>query len=273
LQSAAPTQLAGPLSHSLAHAYFRSPRPWLNEGVAQFVSTLWTEQSSTRAAAIDQLNAQRGALALAEPADDAKSDATAERPNLLHASDAIFYRTKATFVLWMLRSMIGDDAMQSVLKAYDQSADTTDTYFEELVNRFAKTPAPGATGPKGSADPDADVAKDLHQFFEDWVYHDRGLPDLAITGVYTSAASAANSYLVAVNLTNTGGAFASVPVTVTSGTTQVTERMSVPAHGTAVRRILIQDEPVQVQVNDGVVPETEASEHVQRIHYTRSATP
>ena len=273
LQSAAPTQLAGPLSHSLAHAYFVSPRPWLNEGVAQFVSTLWTEQSSTRAAAIDQLNAQRGALALAEPPDDGTSGTTAERPNLLHASDAIFYRTKATFVLWMLRSMIGDDAMQSVLKAYDASADTTDTYFEELVNKFAKLPAPGATGPKGSADPAADVAKDIHQLFEDWVYHDRGLPDLAITGVYTSKASAANSYLVAVNLTNSGSAFASVPVTVTSGTTQVTERMSVPAHGTAVRRILIQDEPVQIQVNDGVVPENEASEHVQRIHYTQSATP
>ena len=66
---------------------------------------------------------------------------------------------------------------------------------------------------------------------------------------------------------------ASVPVTVTSGTTQVTERMTIPAHGTTVRRILIQDEPVQVQVNDGVVPETEASEHIQRIHYTQATTP
>ena len=271
LQPLPADQLTGTLSHALAHAYFLSPRPWLNEGVAQFVSTLWTEQSKSRPAAIEQLNAQRGALALAEPDDEAGT--ASDRPNLLHTSDAIDYRTKATYVLWMLREMVGDDALQSVLKTYDPAADTTDTYFEELVLRFAKTGTPGATGPKGSADPGADMGKDLHQLFDDWVYHDRGLPDLAITGVYTSKASAPNSYLVAVNLTNSGSAFASVPVTVTSGTTQVTERMSIPAHGTAVRRILIQDAPVQVQVNDGVVPETEASEHVQRIHYSQAATP
>ena len=272
LQPANTDQLNAPLSHSLSHAYFVSPRPWLTEGVAQFVSTLWIEQSRSRAAAIDQLNNQRGALALAEPSAETNA-AASERPGLLANQDAIFYRTKAVYVLWMLRSMIGDDAMQSVLKTYDPAADTTDNYFEQLVTRFAKTSAPGTVGPKGSEDPGITFGKDLHQFFEDWVYHDRGLPDLAITGVYTSKATAANSYLVAVNVTNDGGAQASVPVTVTSGTTQVTERMTIPAHGTAVRRILIQDEPVQVQVNDGVAPETEASEHVQRIHYVQSAAP
>ena len=103
LQPVTADQLTATLSHSLSHAYFISQRPWLNEGVAQFMSTLWTEQSKTRDAAIVQLNTQRAALALAEPVDGA---------SLLNTSDAIFYRTKATYVLWMLRSMIGDDAMQ-----------------------------------------------------------------------------------------------------------------------------------------------------------------
>jgi hypothetical protein len=254
LQPVAAEQLTAPLSHSLAHAYFMSPRPWLKEGVAQFMSTLWTEQSKSRDAAIVQLNTQRAALALAEPVDGS---------SLLQTSDAIFYRTKATYVLWMLRSMIGDDAMQALLKAYDPAADTTDDYFEKLAAKFAA----------GPADKTSSAPKDLHWFFEDWVYHDRGLPDLSITGIYPSRASAPDSYLVAVNVSNNGGAGADVPVTVTSGTTQVTERMFVPAHGTASRRILIQDEPVQVQVNDGIVPEVEASEHVQRIHYTQPPTP
>jgi hypothetical protein len=243
LQPAAAPQLTDPLSHSLAHAYFVSPRPWLNEGVAHFMASLWVEQSKSREAALDQLNGQRGALALAEPSPD----------NLLKTSSSIFYRTKATYVLWMLRSEIGDDTLQSVLKAYDPAADVTDDYFEKLVGKFSK--------------------KDVHWLFDDWVYHDRGLPDLSITGIYPSKGTAPSSYLVAVNVTNSGSASAEVPITVMSGTTQLTERMLVPANGNATRRILIQDEPVQIQVNDGTVPEVEASEHVQRVHYTQPTTP
>ena len=157
---------------------------------------------------------------------------------------------------------------KALLKAYDPAADTTDNYFEKLTTKFA---ASYTNNDKSSSS--GQKPKELHWFFDDWVYHDKGLPDLSITGIYPSKASAPDSYLVAVNVSNTGGAGADVPVTVTSGTTQVTERMLVPAHGTASRRILIQDEPVQVQVNDGVVPELEASEHVQRIHYTQPMTP
>jgi hypothetical protein len=243
LQPAAAPQLTDPLSHSLAHAYFVSPRPWLNEGVAHFMASLWVEQSTSREAALDQLNGQRGALALAEPSTE----------NLLKTSNAIFYRTKAAYVLWMLRSEIGDATLQAVLTAYDPAADVTDDYFEKLVGRFSK--------------------KDVHWLFDDWVYHDRGLPDLSITGIYPSKGTAPNSYLVAVNVSNSGSASAEVPITVMSGTTQLTERMLVPANGTATHRILIQDEPVQIQVNDGTVPEVEASEHVQRVHYTQPTTP
>ncbi len=272
LQPVAAAKLAAPAAHWLAHAYFESPRAWLDEGVAQFMTVLSIESQTTRENALNQLDAQRGALALAEPADgQVREDA-----GLLNASDAVFYRTKAAYVLWMLRSMLGDEAMQAVLKAYEPAMDTTDDYFEFLVKRIAANPAyssrnnvqkPGSlqqvTG-DGSGE-----QRDLHWFFEDWVYHDKGLPELSITSIVPSKASTPNSYLVAVNVANSGGAAADVPVTVTSGTTQVTERMLVPAHGTAVRRIILQDEPVQVQVNDGTVPETSASVHQERIHYAQ----
>jgi hypothetical protein len=38
-----------------------------------------------------------------------------------------------------------------------------------------------------------------------------------------------------------------------------------------VQRILIQGEPTQVQLNDGSVPEVEASEHVTTLHITSAA--
>ena len=276
LQPVPAAKLTEPVTHWLAHAYFQSPRLWLDEGVAQFMTGLSTERASTRENALNQLDGQHGALALAEPADGM----VREGNSLLGSSDSIVYRTKATYVLWMLRSMIGDSAMQAVLQAHKPEQDTADDSFEQLVKRITADPRyavrnnmPQSGAMAGSGSAGGSDSRDLHWFFEDWVYQDKGLPELSITSVVPSKASTPNSYLVAVNVANSGGAGADVPVTVTSGTTQVTERMLIPAHGTAVRRILIQDEPVQVQVNDGVVPEVGASEHRERIHYAPQLVP
>jgi hypothetical protein len=258
-------QLTTPMSHSLSHAYFQSPRPWMNEGVAHFMASLWTEQTKDRDAVVAELDEQRSALSLAEPGDGATDLGASvdERPNLLNASDAIFYRTKSTYVFWMLRSLIGDAALQAALKAYDPKLDTHDDYFEQVVTQqLATSPLPPST--TGTV-----TAKDLHQFFEDWVYTDHGLPDLTITGTFPSGASGDSSYLIAVEVTNSGGTGANVPITVSSISNSVTERVYVPAHGRATHRILLQGEPTQVQVNDGIVPETTASVHVQQIHYTQ----
>src|SRR5271170_5367246 len=62
-----PKDLENVMVHSLAHAYFHSPRVWLNEGVAQFLGSLWVEQIDGRQTALEALAASRGALALAEP--------------------------------------------------------------------------------------------------------------------------------------------------------------------------------------------------------------
>lgn len=236
-----PDSYAEAMSRALAHAYFQSPREWLNDGVATFLQTLWIEQSSTRTHALEMLESQRNVLALAEP--ETPGDSPGEP--LLHASDPIYYRTKATYVLWMLRDLAGDKQLQSALQAYDPAADTTPDYFEKLVERTS--------------------AKDLQWFFDDWVYHDRGLPDLSISGFHASPAAYKGQYLAAVDIMNSGFTETEVPVTVRSGSNTLTKRVLLPAKTRTVYRMLVQGQPTQVIVNDGTVPEIEADIHKRDI--------
>jgi hypothetical protein len=240
VHSAEPYKLSDALVHSLTHLYFRSPYPWLQEGVASFMGSLWTEQNRGRDAAIQQLDNTRGALSLAEPGDAASTSQA-----LLTARDPVYYRTKATYVFWMLRDLAGENALGQALRAYQPGSDATGAGFEQVLER--------ASG------------KDLKWFFEDWVYHDRGLPDLSIAGVYPNKSSVPGSYIVAVDVTNSGTAEAEVPVSVSSGTTTVTERLRVPAKSRISHRFLLQGQPAEVAVNDGTVPEVDASVHRQTL--------
>ena len=65
---------------------------------------------------------QRGALSLAEPADP---DQDPGQP-LMQAHDPIFYRTKAAYVFWMLRGIVGDKPLAAALKQYDAAAGYVD---------------------------------------------------------------------------------------------------------------------------------------------------
>jgi hypothetical protein len=47
----------------------------------------------------------------------------------------------------------------------------------------------------------------------------------------------------------------------------------VPARGEAVQRVLIQGKPIEVQVNDGTVPETQASVHVTKLDQPETNPP
>lgn len=239
--AAQPESLATGMTDALSHAYFVSPRAWLNEGVPEFMTSLWTEQSSGRTAALEHLESERAALALAEPASPGAGDGEP----LIDAADPVYYRTKAAYVLWMLRDIAGDAALQKALQAYDPSLDHTPGYFEQLLEK--------ASG------------KDLHWFFDSWVNHDRGLPDLEITHVYPSAANLGET-LVAIDITNHGYAACEVPVTVRSGTAAaITDRVRVPAHGVVTHRMEIAGQPTEVQVNDGSVPEVAATVHVTKL--------
>jgi hypothetical protein len=238
-----PGKLTDVLIHSLTHLYFRSSYAWLQEGVPSFMGSLWLEQNRGRDVAIQQMDNTRGALSLAEPGDAASTGI--DRQALLVARDPVYYRTKATYVLWMLRDLAGDNALARALRAYQPGSDTAGTGFEQVLEQ--------ASG------------KDLKWFFDDWVYHDRGLPDLSIAGVFPNKASVPGSYIVAVDVANSGTAEAQVPVSVSSGTATVTEMLRIPAKSRVSHRFVLQGQPEEVAVNDGTVPEVEASVHKQTL--------
>lgn len=239
----ATSDTAGPvMAHMLSHSEFVSPRPWLNEGVAQFMTLLWIDERAGRATAMEQMDSRRAALALAETSDPGVDPGQ----SLIDAWSDIFYRDKAADVLWMLRDIAGDAPLASALQAYDASKDREPSYFQTLLQK--------ASG------------KDLEWFFDDWVYRDRGLPDLHIVSAYRrkllTKNNVAGNYLVSVEVRNDSFCSAEVPVTVQSPVTKQTKRLLVPAHGSATVRMLMESKPTQVTVNDGSVPEVETSNHV-----------
>jgi hypothetical protein len=251
LHEAPAEQLEGILAHALTHAWMQSPRAWLSEGVAHFMGTLWVEKQRGREQALGTLESGRTALALAEPESPGRS---AGQP-LAEAISPVYYRTKATYVLWMLRDVAGDQTLSAALRAYDPTQDlgkdTGRCSFELLLEQ-------------------AGVRRDLSWFFADWVDTDKGLPDITIDSAFPSP-NAAGNWLVAVNLTNSGYAQTEVPVTVRSDSATVTQRVRVPAHGKAIQRLLIQGKPTEVQVNDGTIPETQASVHITRLGASEAA--
>jgi Peptidase family M1 domain len=250
MRASAPDVLAPPLAHSLSHAWFGSSHVWLDEGVAQFMSLLWLEQVQGREVAVERLQQEAKTLALAEPAVAQSATAVDGGQSLIRASDEVYYRTKAAAVLWMLRSLVGDDALKQALRVYrDDKLDSDPKEFQRIVERVAR--------------------RDLGWFFDDWVYRDRGLPDLSIASVTPRALDKIGDkgagWLVAVEVKNDGDATADVPVTVRSGTLTTTERLRIPGRSSASTRIVFQGIPDEVLVNDGTVPETASSVHTKQI--------
>jgi len=241
LSSDPPQQLAPIVAHALGHAAFDSPRAWLNEGVANFIGTLWIDSTDGHTAAMESLNGGRTALALAEPGSPGQGPGE----DLLHAVSPVYYRTKATYVLWMLRHVAGDKALAAALKAYSPSQDTDPGYFERLLEQSG--------------------SPNLHWFFANWVDEDRGLPDLSIGGIYPNAV-AHQQYLVAVDIINDGYSEATVPLTLVGGGTSSTDWVRVPAHGSTTHRMLFQQSPTEVDLNDDSVPEVQSSTHQKTIN-------
>jgi Peptidase family M1 domain len=250
MRASAPDVLAPSLVHSLSHAWFESSHVWLDEGVAQFMSLLWIEQAQGREIAVGRLQDEAKTLALAEPAVAKSASAADEGQSVIRASDEVYYRTKAAAVLWMLRSLVGDDALKHALKFYrNDKMDGDPKEFQRVVERIAK--------------------RDLGWFFDDWVYRDRGLPDLSIASVTPRALDKIGDkgagWLVAVEVRNDGDAAAEVPVTVRSGTLTATQQLRIPGRSSASTRIVFEGTPDEVLVNDGSVPEVAASVHTKQI--------
>jgi hypothetical protein len=250
IRASTPEDLELPLAHSLSHAWFGSSHVWLDEGVAQFMSLLWIEQAQGREAAVQRLEQEANTLALAEPALAANAVPGGEGQSLIRASDEVYYRTKAAAVLWMLRSIVGDAALQQALQAYrNDKLDTDPREFQRVLERSAK--------------------RDLAWFFDDWVYRDRGLPDLSIASVTPRALEKIGNkgagWLVAIEVKNDGDAAAEVPVTLRSGTLTSTQRLRIAARSSASTRMVFEGIPSEVIVNDGTVPEMTAMIHTRQI--------
>jgi hypothetical protein len=243
--------LAPVLVHTLAHAWFASSHAWLDEGVAQFLSLLWVETNDGKQAGLAHLQSSASAISLAEPDLSSKTATAAKGQSLIDASSEIYYRNKAAAVLWMLRSYTGDEALKQALQTYRKSrtADASPTGFEEVLEQASH--------------------KDLKWFFDDWVYNDRGLPELTIAHVAPRAlpdkGGKSAGFLVAVDVHNDGAAIADVPVTVRSIMNSVTERLRIAGHSDAATRILFEGTPEEVVVNDGTVPEVRDTIHTAKI--------
>jgi hypothetical protein len=231
--------------HQFTHAAFFSPRLWIYEGLAHFTQALEREQQNGRQAALDFMGRQRTAIVDAEKAlaaAHAQNEAADE--SLINTSTQEFYRSKAMYVWWMLRDMIGDAALKKALAAYHAEQDKEPSYAQHLI--------------------EAQTHRDLEWFFDDWVYRDRGLPDFRVESAYSRATVNGGS-MVTVTIENLGDAGAEVPVTLRMETGEVTKRLEVHARSKAAVRIEASSTPQEVVVNDSSVPESDMSNNVFKV--------
>jgi hypothetical protein len=231
--------------HQLTHAVFFSPHPWIYEGLAHFAQAVYRERESGRQAALDFMGLHRAAVAEAEKALAEAGGQNAGAANaLVNTSVEEFYRSKAMYVWWMLRDLIGEGALKKALAAYRPDADTTPAYMQGLIA--------------------AETTRDLNWFFDDWVYRDRRLPDFRFASVY-SRQMLENNYVVTVVVENRGDAGAEVPVVLKMEQGQITQRLLVHGKATATLRMEAASTPQEVVLNDGSVPESDTGNNVHKI--------
>jgi len=258
--TAQPDSIAPAIVRGLTHAFFRASSPtstWLDQGLPEFMSLLWIERTSGRPAAVAQLQQNALALLLAEP--DLATDPKLSGTPLTEADTDVFLRFKAAAVLWQLRDIVGQDLLRQSIANYRHSLELNPTPKLKLD----RDPAAFEKSLEKTC------ARDLHWFFDDWVDHDRSLPDLSIAAVdprpIVTKAGVSGGYLVAVDVRNDGYAAAEVPVTIRAGDVSATARVRVGGRSTGSVRIVFEGIPETVQVNDGTVPELRASTHTYTI--------
>jgi hypothetical protein len=239
------SKLAGlAAAHQLTHAAFLSFRPWIEEGLAHFAQALYLEHEKGRQAALDYMGLHRSAFAEAErPTSPLRSEDEASY-SLVNTTVDELYRSKAMYVWWMLRDMAGDAALKKALAAYRPEQDKDPSYMQRLI--AVQTP------------------RDLQWFFDDWVYHDRGLPDFKVESAFARKAMA-NAFITTITVENLGTAGAEVPLTIKFDGGTVTKRIEVRAKSKATIRVETSAAPQEIVVNDGSVPESDLSNNMFKI--------
>ena len=263
--------------------------PWLAQGLPEFFHAIFLERTYGRTAAF---------AALASPALAALDTAAP----LATCSEPACARTKAAYVLEMLRAQTGDAALKQALSAWrvtvGKDASMTAAQQTALMQRLVQQTS----------------AKDLTWLYRDWIDNAHTLPELVIVTVAprrvehgavgatvpqvrrpvggpigaepvplpgdpqyvrpenargSATSPAEGSWLVAVEVQNNGDAVAEVPVTVRAGGLTNTLPLRIAAHSRATVRVPFEAEPQEVQVNDGTVPEMRVTEHRRSITVPR----
>ena len=254
LRSLGAAEAVPAVTHSLTHAWVQTGRPWMDEGLAQFFVLLGIERSKGRDAATVALGSLLQPLTLAEPALEAGAAGAAGQP-LTSATSELYYRRKASAVWWMLRDLAGDEPLKQALQAWRVrppsivSGAEDAALFERVLEKTS--------------------GKDLRWFFDDWVYKDRGLPDLTLVDVtpreLPAGAGRSTGWLVAVTVRNDGGAIADVPLVIRSGSYSTTQRIRVPGFASVTTRIVAEAPPTEVVLNDLGTPEQRTSIHTRDV--------
>ena len=244
------SKLAGlAAAHQLTHAAFFSFRPWIEEGLAHFAQALYLEREKGRAAALDYMGLHR--FALSEPNESTtipRSEDEVKR-SLVNTTNEELYRSKAMYVWWMLRDMVGESALKQALAAYHFEQDKEPSYMPRLIA--------------------AQTQRDLEWFFDDWVYRDRGLPDFKVESAF-SRKTMTGSFMLTITLDNLGSAGAEVPLIVKFSGGEIVRRLEVHAKNKAVIRVELPAAPQEIVVNDGSVPESNKTNNVFKIESTEN---
>jgi len=242
------SKLAGiNLVHELVHSALPSPRPWVYEGLAHFAEAMYRQEQGGRQAALDLLGLHRAAFLDSEKEISA-AQKSAGQP-LATTFDETYYRSKAAYVWWMLRDMVGDDALKQAISKYRAEDDRNPKYVQQLIEAAAK--------------------RDLGWFFDDWVYQDRGLPDFRVQSVHPWKTEN-GVQMITVTLENLGSAGAEVPFTALFEGGEITKRIEVRAKSTATTRMELpgkasETKVSEIVVNDGSVPEIDLTNNVFKI--------
>jgi hypothetical protein len=232
------SKLAGiNLVHELVHSALPSSRPWVYEGLAHFAEAMYRQQQGGRQAALDFLGLHRAAFLESEKEVAAAKKNTPGQP-LSSTFDETYYRSKAAYVWWMLRDMVGDDALKQAIGKYRAEDNKDPKYVEQLIEATAK--------------------RDLGWFFDDWVYADRGLPDFRVQSVHPWKTERGVQFIT-ITLENLGNAGAEVPFTILFEGGEISKRIEVRAKGTATTRVELPGAATEIVVNDGSVPESDVT--------------
>ena len=218
-----------------------SPRAWIQEGLAHYAQAAFIADDYGRQAALDYLNAHRTPLVEAEKAKLTSDPETAH--SLINAPDDLYLQTKAMYVWWMLKDMLGS-ALSGALLSYHSSEDKDGNYLQRVIEK--------------------ETQHDLQWFFDDWIYRDRGLPDFRVDSVYPRPI-VDGGYMVTVTIENLGDAGAEVPVILRMESGEIIKRLEVRAKSKAAVRIQTATIPQEVVVNDGSVPESDMSNNLFKV--------